>query len=79
MSAPASFVESPWWRVAEAASYARVHRSQIFRACSARQLEHIRIGGRRTIVTRREWVDAFLEGQRVRVRADSRQVTERGT
>jgi len=69
VSVPASFVDSPWWRVAEAASYARVHKSQIFRACATQQLEHVRVGGRRTIVTRREWVDAYLDSQRVHVKA----------
>lgn len=64
---PVLDVESPWWRVADAAAYAKVHAAQIFRACSSRQLEHVRIGGRRTIVTRREWVDAWLESQRVHV------------
>lgn len=60
-------IESPWWRVEQAAAYARVHKSQIFRACAQRQLEHVRVSGRRTIVTRREWVDAYLESMRVHV------------
>jgi hypothetical protein len=58
---------SPWWRVPEAADYARVNKSQIFRACAARQLEHVRVSGRATIVTKREWVDAWLESRRVHV------------
>ena len=64
---PSTDERSPWWRVNDAATYARIHKSQIFRACATRQLEHVRIGGRRTIVTRREWVDAFLNAQRIHV------------
>ena len=60
-------VESPWIRVREAAAYAKVHPSQIFRACAARQLEHIKVGGRRTILLRREFVDAWLESLCVHV------------
>jgi hypothetical protein len=58
---------SPWWRVEQAAEFARVHKSQIFRACALRQLEHVKVGGRRTIITRREWVNAWLESMRVYV------------
>ena len=36
-----SAVESPWWRVTDAASYAKVHPSQIFRACRERKLEQV--------------------------------------
>lgn len=58
---------TPWLRAAEAAAYGCLSRGQFFDACAERKLEHIRIGGRRTIVTRREWIDAYLESLRVHV------------
>lgn len=58
---------SPWWRVADAAAHARVHPSQVFRACAARKLEHVRVSGRRTILLKREWVDRWLESMRVHI------------
>ncbi len=60
--------ESPWWRVSNAATYAKVHQSQIFRACRERKLEHVRVGGRKTILTRKEFVDSWLESKRVHVK-----------
>ena len=65
-------IVSPWWRVDQAAKYARVHKAQIFRACAQRKLEHVRVGGRRTIVLKREWIDAYLESMRVHVSAGAR-------
>ena len=61
--------ESPWWRVEDAAAYARVHAAQIFRACRERKLEHVRVGGRRTILTKREFVDTWLASMVVHVKA----------
>jgi excisionase family DNA binding protein len=63
--------ESPWWRVDEAATYCKVHPSQIFRACRERKLEHVRVGGRRTILTKREFVDTWLASMVVHVKAVS--------
>ena len=60
--------ESPWWRVSDAAAYARVHPSQIFRACRERKLEHVRVNGRRMILTKQEFVDAWLNALRVHVK-----------
>lgn len=59
--------ESPWLRVDEGAAHAKVHKSQIFRACAKRQLEHVKVGGRRTILLKREWIDRWLESQCVHV------------
>lgn len=59
MSADA-IIESPWLRVDEAATYCRVHASQIYRAARDRKLEHVRVGGRRTLLTKREWCDSWL-------------------
>ena len=47
--------------VAEGAEYAGVCRDLIYDACAARRLHHIRVGGRRAIRLKREWIDAWLE------------------
>jgi excisionase family DNA binding protein len=53
--------ESSLWRVQDAADYCKVHPAQIFRACRERKLEHIRVGGRKTILVKREWIDGWLD------------------
>ena len=50
-----------WLNVAEGAEYAGVCRDLIYDACAARRLHHIRVGGRRAIRLKREWIDAWLE------------------
>jgi len=62
-------IESPWLRVDQAASYCQVHSSQIYRACRDRRLEHVRVGGRRVLITKREWIDAWLQSLTVHVKA----------
>jgi excisionase family DNA binding protein len=57
-----------WWRVSDAAAYARVHPSQVFRACRERRLEHVRVGGRKTILVKRERIDTWLDSLRVQVK-----------
>lgn len=63
---------SPWWTVEQAASYAQVSTGVIYAACRAKKdrdgkvlvpvaLRHARVGGRRDIRLRREWIDAWLE------------------
>ena len=69
MSADLATVESPWLRVSEAATYCKVHPGQIHRAARERRLEHVRVGGRRTLLTTKEWCDAWLQSQRVHVSA----------
>ena len=54
-------VASPWLTVKEAASVARVGQKLIYRECAAGRLRHARIGFRRDIRIRREWVDEYLE------------------
>lgn len=51
-----------WLTVAEAAQYAGVSRDTIYTACERGDLRHVRIGGRRAIRLRPEWIDAWLEG-----------------
>ena len=47
-----------WLNVAEGAEYAGVCRDLIYDACAARRMHHIRVGGRRAIRLKREWIDA---------------------
>jgi excisionase family DNA binding protein len=50
-----------WLTVAEAAEYAGVSRDTIYTACEGREIRHARVGGRRAIRLRTEWIDAWLE------------------
>ena len=52
-----------WLNVAQGAEYAGVCRDLINDACDARKM-HIRVGGRRAIRLKPEWIDAWLERQR---------------
>lgn len=50
-----------WLTVAEAAQYARVNCATIYTACERRGVRQVRVGGRRTIRLKPEWIDAWLE------------------
>lgn len=50
-----------WLNVGEGAEYAGVCRDLIYDACAARRIHHIRVGGRRAIRLKREWIDEWLE------------------
>lgn len=50
-----------WMRVAEAAKYADLSVDTIYTACERAELRHVRVGGRRTIRLRPEWLDIWLE------------------
>jgi excisionase family DNA binding protein len=50
-----------WLNVREGAEYARVCRDTIYAACERGELRHGRINGRRKIVLRPQWIDAWLE------------------
>ena len=50
-----------WLTVAEGAEYSGVSRDTIYTACERREIRHVRVGGRRTIRLRPEWIDAWLE------------------
>ena len=50
-----------WLTVTEAAEYAGVSRDTIYTACEQRELGHARIGGRRAIRLKLQWIDAWLE------------------
>ena len=52
---------SPWFKVQDAARYAGVSTDTIYTACERGELRHVRIGGRRAIRLKGEWIDAWLE------------------
>ena len=51
----------PWLTAAEAAQYAGVSRDTIYTACERREVRQVRVGGRRAIRLKPQWVDAWLE------------------
>jgi excisionase family DNA binding protein len=50
-----------WLTVGEGAEHAGVSRDTVYTACERGELRHVRIGGRRSIRLRAEWIDAWLE------------------
>jgi len=50
-----------WLTVTQAAEYAGVSRDTIYTACERREMNHARLGGRRAIRVKPEWIDAWLE------------------
>ncbi len=53
--------ETRWLKVNDAAEYAGVSRDTIYTACERGELRHAKVGGRRAIRLRAEWIDAWLE------------------
>ena len=51
----------PWLSVGEGADYAGLSRDTIYTACERDELRHTRVGGRRSIRLKPEWIDAWLE------------------
>ena len=51
----------PWLSVAEAAEYAGLSRDTIYTACERDELRHAHVGGRRKLLLRSQWIDAWLE------------------
>ena len=51
----------PWLNVAESAEYCGLSRDTIYTACERKELRHARVGGRRSIRLKPEWIDAWLE------------------
>ena len=50
-----------WLNVGEGAEYAGLSRDTIYTACERKELGHVRVGGRRSIRLKPEWIDAWLE------------------
>jgi excisionase family DNA binding protein len=50
-----------WLTVAHAAEYAGLSKDTIYTAIERGELCHVRVGGRRAIRLRPEWIDAWLE------------------
>jgi excisionase family DNA binding protein len=57
-----------WLTVAEAAEYSGVSRDTIYTACERQEIRHARVGGRRAIRLKPEWIDAWLERHALGVR-----------
>lgn len=51
---------SPWITVGEAATWARCGVKLIYREVRAGRLQAVRVGGRRELRLRPEWIDAWL-------------------
>lgn len=60
-AARAEGIMKPWMNVAEGAEYSGVSRDTIYTACERGELRHTRVGGRRVIRLKPEWIDAWLE------------------
>ena len=52
---------SPWLTLTEASAYARRGKRFLAREVKSGRLRAARIGGRGEILTRREWLDLYLE------------------
>ena len=50
-----------WLNVREGAEYAGVCRDTIYTACERHEIRQVRVGGRRAIRLKPEWIDAWLE------------------
>ena len=50
-----------WMNVNDAAEYAGVCRDTIYTAVERGELRHVRIGGRRSIRLKTQWIDEWLE------------------
>lgn len=50
-----------WLTVQDAATYAAVSPDTIYTACERGDLRHVKVGGRKAIRLRAEWIDGWLE------------------
>ena len=53
--------EKIWLTVQDAASNAAVSPDTIYTACERGELRHVKVGGRKAIRLRAEWIDSWLE------------------
>lgn len=71
-----------WLNVTEGAEHAGVSRDTIYTACERGELRNARIGGRRSIRLKPEWIDAWLErhaSETTATRANAQGGSEHGT
>ena len=52
---------SPWLKSAEGANYARVGVKLLYREVAAGRLRAARVGSRRALLFRADWIDGWLE------------------
>jgi excisionase family DNA binding protein len=50
-----------WLNDSEGSEYAGVCRDTIYTACERGELRHVHVGGRRKLLLRPQWIDAWLE------------------
>ncbi len=60
-SRPMNELVTTWLTVREAAAYSKCATKTLYRAIRQGGLKAARVGGRRKIVLKREWIDAYLE------------------
>lgn len=72
MALPSAPSVSPWMTAAEAAAYAKRGRRFILREIAAGRLRAARVGGRREILTRAEWIDQWIERLEIPVEISTR-------
>ena len=53
--------KKPWLTVQDAAGHAAVSPDTIYTACERQELRHVKVGGRKAIRLRAEWIDEWLE------------------
>jgi excisionase family DNA binding protein len=56
-------IASPWLNLTEAGEYTKRGRRFLRREVEAGRLRAAVVGGRREVLTRREWIDAWIEDQ----------------
>ena len=49
-----------WWNLRRAANHSDLSIWRLYRAIAAGELRHVRVGGLRSIRTKRAWVDEWL-------------------
>jgi excisionase family DNA binding protein len=65
-------LSSPWLTTAEAASYARRGKRQIIHAVKTGKLRAAVVGGKRQVLTRREWLDEMITNETIVVTVPTR-------
>lgn len=61
MTQPMNAVQSPWLTVEQAAARVQVGRKVLYAEVRAGRLKAARVGGRRELRFRAEWIDRWLE------------------